>query len=145
MLTNLGSENYSTCLKKMTPLFGMLFHICICGEALLQIGRLLQRIGNVSFVKQMAISKVAGGLICTHVLFQEYNEQFQDFCLGIPNLHLSFSKLHLCILQLCLRHSCCNVFQNAASFLKIHTIGIKEWGGCIFKVGGIVTVRLFRS
>ena len=65
------SENYGTHLDKITPLFGMLFHICVCGEALQQIGILLRRIGNVSLVKQMAISKVAEGLKCIQVLFQE--------------------------------------------------------------------------
>ena len=33
-------------------------------------------------------------------------------------------------------------FSKYSIILRMHTIWIKEWGGCIFKLGGLVTVRL---
>lgn len=77
-----------------------------------------RELGNVSFMKQRAIFKVAKGLFCI-VLFQE---QFQDLHFSIPKLLLSFPKLCLCIQQLHLQHSRGNGFQNAASFLRMHIL-----------------------
>ena len=53
---------------KMTLLFGMHFHICVWGKALLQIGTLLWR---VFYVKQITLFKVAEGFIFMHALSQE--------------------------------------------------------------------------